>query len=174
MQLDESYEIFELTQHDDIVVSKARDKKTGKLVQIHLFPTEKISEASQICARLLSLPAEARRKVLKYGRDGSSTYFITEPLQEGERLGEWVLREAAPPVAGRPEVSSGAIGILRRMEIDRAPLQPMPPGPESRRAPEGQARSPNATPPGPNPGPRVRPIPPAPGPSDPAAHEPGE
>src|ERR1035441_6079513 len=131
MQLDENYEIIELTQHEGVVVSKARDKKTGKLVQIHLFPNEKIPEASQICARLLSLPVEARSRVLKYGRDGSSTYFITEPLPEGQRLGEWVLHEAAPRAATRsPEVNSGAVGSLRRMDIEPAALRQFPPGPE--------------------------------------------
>src|ERR1035437_3083078 len=175
MQLDENYEILEFTQHEGVVVWKARDKKTGKLIQIHLFPNEKIPEASQICARLLSLPGEARSKVLKYGRDGSSTYFITEPLPEGEGLGEWVLREAAPRAAVLlPEVSSGAVGNLRRMEIEPAPLRPLPPSPEGRRAPVEQAPSPNPPPPGAHPEPRVRPMLPAKGPPEPAAPGPGE
>jgi hypothetical protein len=175
MQLDESYEIFELTQHEGVVVSKARDKKTGKLIQIHLFPNEKIPEASQICARLLSLPGEARSKVLKYGQDGNSTYFITEPLPEGEGLAEWVRRAAAPrPSARMAEVSSGAIGNLRRMDIEPAPLQPLPPGPESPRTPVEQAQPPDPNPPVAHHGPIVRPIPVAAAPNEPAAREAGD
>jgi hypothetical protein len=174
MQLDENYEIIELTQDEGVVVSKARDKKTGKLVQIHLFPNEKIPEASQICARLLSLPVEARSRVLKYGRDGSSTYFITEPLPEGQRLGEWVLREAAPRAATRsPEVNSGAVGSLRRMDIEPAALRPLPPGPEGRRSPAEPAPSPSPAPAVVHTGPRVRPMPPADIPAEPIAREPG-
>jgi hypothetical protein len=161
MQLDESYEILEITPQDGVVVWKARDRKTGKMIQVHLFPNEKIPEASQICARLLSLPGEARSKVLKYGPDGSSTYFITELLPQGEGLGAWVLREATPRAPERrPEVSGGVVGNLRRMEIEPAPLQPAR-GPESRRGPMDQAPSPNAAPHGAQSEPKVRPIPPA-------------
>jgi hypothetical protein len=175
MQLDESYEIFELTQHEGVVVSKARDKKTGKLIQIHLFPNEKIPEASQICARLLSLPGEARSKVLKYGQDGNSTYFITEPLPEGEGLAEWVRRAAAPrPSERMAEVSSGAIGSLRRMDIEPAPLQSLPPGPEIQRTPVEQVRQPDPKPPVAHHGPIVRPIPAATGPNEPTAREAGD
>jgi hypothetical protein len=171
MQLDESYEILEFTQHEGVVISKARDKRTGKLIQIHLFPNEKIPEASQICARLLSLPSEARSKVLKYGRDGNSTFFITEMLPEGEGLGEWVLRKAAvlPPV-----LSDGAVGHLRRMAIDPAPLQPLAPGPESRPIPAEQAPSLSLAPPSAQPVPRVRPMRQATGSPDPVARGEGE
>ena len=165
MQLDESYEILEITPQDGVVVWKARDRKTGKLIQVHLFPNEKIPEASQICARLLSLPSEARSKVLRYGPDGSSTYFITELLPEGEGLGAWVLREAAPPAAARlPGVNSGAVGNLRRMDIEPAPLQPLPPGPESRRGSVDRSPTPNAAPTGAQGEPKVRPISPSAGP----------
>ncbi len=175
MQLDDSYEIFELTQHEGVVVSKARDKKTGNLIQIHLFPNEKIPEASQICARLLSLPEDARRKVLKYGQDGSSTYFITEPLPEGEGLAEWVRREAAPrPATRQPEVSSGAMGSLRRIDIEPAPLQPLPPGAESRLTPLNQTQPPNPRPSAPRAGPIVRPIPASTSPIEPAVREMGD
>ncbi|MDR3719925.1 MAG: hypothetical protein P4K98_14090 [Bryobacteraceae bacterium] len=175
MQLDESYEIFELTQLDGVVVSKARDKKTGKLIQIHLFPNEKIPEASQICARLLSLPGEARAKVLKYGQDGSSTYFITEPLPEGEGLAEWVRRAAAPRSSARtPEVNGGAVGSLRQMEIEPAPLQPLPAGPASSWTSAEQAPQPNPAPPVAQTGSIVHPIPVATPPGEPAVHVEGE
>src|SRR2546425_9959467 len=102
MQLDGSYEFLELTQHDGIVVSKARDRRSGQLIQIHRFPSSKSVEANQICEKLLRLNDEAQRKVLQYGKEGNSAYFVTEALPAGERLEKWVERQIALPTALKP------------------------------------------------------------------------
>ena len=158
MQVNEAYEIIEFTQDEGVFVSKARDRKSGKLVQIHQFPKEKGPEAGTICAALLNLPADARSEVLKYWREGTSTYFVTEFLPEGELLRDWVARRtqlsAPPPI---PEVGAGTVRDLRRLPIEPAPLRPVPPGPEAR--PRGAMGPPveSQAPPVP-PEPRVRPM----------------
>jgi len=151
MQLVESYESLEFMQRDGVVVSLARDRKTGQLVQIHYYPDEKIPEASQICERLLSLPAGARSKVLNYGEDGGAKYFVTEPLPEGEGLGEWVARQSASRL---PDGQAGG-GVPRVTQVERAPW-------ESPAAPDPYG------------GPRTPPAPAAPVPPGPRTAGPGD
>ena len=90
MQLDGSYEFLELTQADGVLVSNAREKDSGKLVQIHLFPAERSQDANQICQSIMGLPDAARRMIIKFGKDGASTYFVTEALPPGEGIRGWI------------------------------------------------------------------------------------
>jgi hypothetical protein len=105
MQLDGAYEFLELTQADGILVSSAREKGTGKLVQIHLFPAERSQDANQICQNIMGLPDAARRMVIKFGKDGTSTYFITEALPAGEGIRGWIagqMGRASEPAPAPP------------------------------------------------------------------------
>lgn len=139
MKIDGSYDFSELTQIEGIFVSNGREKATGRLVQVHLFPAAKAADANRVCERMFSLPDEARDKILKYGQEGSASYFITEPLPEGEHLQSWVERLCTVPrPASVPEVSLGLTGQLRQMGIAPAALAPIMPGPEQpARAPAG-------------------------------------
>ena len=95
MQLDGSYEFLELTQADGILVSNARERDTGKSVQLHLYPAERSQEANQICQSIMSLPDAARRMIIKFGKDGTSTYFLTEPLPPGQGMTSWIAAQTA-------------------------------------------------------------------------------
>jgi hypothetical protein len=147
-KLDGSYEFSELTQIEGIFVSSGREKASGKIIQIHLFPAGKAEQANRICQMLLALPEDAQKKILRYGQEGSASYFVTEPLPEGEYLQSWVERQSnrtqEPHTA--PEVSSGLTDQLRRLAIRPSPLAPVLPGPQN--SPAGGNRS--LTPPEPS------------------------
>jgi hypothetical protein len=131
MQLDTSYDFLELTQQEGVDVWKARDKATGKLVQIHLFPVARQSSVNAICAGLIGLPAEARGKILQFGPARDATCFVTDLLPEGESLQNWIARQGLPqPVAPVSRVRVGAVGNLRKLDIEPAALAPLPPGPD--------------------------------------------
>ena|ERR1022692_4229376 len=165
MQLDGTYEFLELSQQEGVMVSNARDKTSGKRIQVHLFPSEKTHEANEICRKLLSLPERVRRLVLKYGREGDSMYFVTEPLPVGEPLKKWVERQsgtqASPPVPG---VGADTLGNLRQMSIEPAALRSvaMPPKNPSESADRAEISTPTVH--SPPPEPRVRPMRPPEGP----------
>jgi hypothetical protein len=139
MQLDGSYEFLELTQVDGILVSSAREKGTGKLVQLHLFPSERAQDANQICQSIMNLPEAARRMIIKFGKDEASTYFVTEPLPPGEGLRNWIAGKiaagrqpapsVAPPAAPPPTPSSEGPGEFTRMYTmeDLKDAKPKPP-----------------------------------------------
>jgi hypothetical protein len=132
MKLDGSYEFSELTQVDGVFVSNGKERASGKIIQIHLFPAAKAEQANRICQRLLTLPESAQKMILRYGQEGSASYFVTEPLPAGEYLQSWVERHAShgPAAHSAPEVSGGLTDQLRQLGIRPSPLSPMMPGPE--------------------------------------------
>jgi hypothetical protein len=136
MKLDGSYEFSELTQVEGVFVSSGKERASGKIIQIHLFPAAKAEQANRICQRLLALTEAAQKMILKYGQEGSASYFVTEPLPAGEYLQSWVERQIShgPATQPAPEVSGGLTDQLRHLGIRPSPLAPMMPGPE-RRAP---------------------------------------
>ena len=134
MKMDGSYEFSELTQVEGVFVSNGKERASGKIIQIlHLFPAAKAEQANRICQRLLALPEAAQRMILKYGQEGSASYFVTEPLPAGEYLQCWIERQVSPGPAAQsaPEVSGGLADQLRNLGIRPSPLAPMMPGPES-------------------------------------------
>jgi hypothetical protein len=131
MKIDGTYEFSELTNIEGIFVSNGRERATGKIIQIHLFPAAKAEQANRICQQLFSLPDEAREKILKYGQEGSASYFVTEPLPAGEYLQSWIERLSTRPSTGMPEMRQGITTQLRQMGIAPSPLAPIMPGPES-------------------------------------------
>lgn len=139
MKLDGSYEFSELTQVEGVFVSNGKERASGKIIQIHLFPAAKAENANRICQRLLALPEAAQKMILKYGQEGSASYFVTEPLPPGEYLQSWVDRQISQgpttQIAPAPGVSGGLTDQLRHLGIRPSPLAPLMPGPEQR-APE--------------------------------------
>jgi hypothetical protein len=131
-KLDGSYEFSELTQIEGIFVSSGREKGSGKIIQIHLFPAGKAEQANRICRLLIALPEDAQKKILRYGQEGSASYFVTEPLPEGEYLQSWVERQSyhGPEPQAAPAVSRGLTDQLRHLGITPSPLTPMMPGPQ--------------------------------------------
>jgi hypothetical protein len=118
MRLDAAFEILEFLQADGIMITSARERATGKPVQFHVFPPERSKDASEICERVMSLPEEARRKVIRFGKDGSATYFLTEPLPSGVSIARWVVQFGAQTAA-----------------LPVPPAQPAPPPPAASSGP---------------------------------------
>ena len=114
MQLDSAYEIQEFSQADGIMVTSARERSTGKPVQFHVFPPERSKEAAQICERIMSLPEEARRKIIKFGKDGAATYFLTEPLGAGQSIVRWMAGTSQAPPPPQAAAASGGPGEFTR------------------------------------------------------------
>jgi hypothetical protein len=131
MKLDGTYAFSELTNVEGIFVSNGQERATGKLIQIHLFPAAKAEQANRICQELIHLPDEVRDKILKYGQEGSASYFVTEPLPPGEYLQSWIERlKARAPSNATPAMSQGITTQLRQMGIAPSPLAPIMPGPD--------------------------------------------
>jgi hypothetical protein len=149
MKLSGSYDFSELTQIEGIFVSSGRERASGKIIQIHLFPAGKSEQANRICQLLIGLPDEARKKILKYGQEDSASYFVTEPLPEGEYLQSWIERQSTRRQStSAPEMSMGLTGQLRQLGIVPAPLAPMMPGPESSNKGQGGVGAPSVPPSG--------------------------
>jgi hypothetical protein len=139
MKIDGIYEFSELTNIEGIFVSNGRERATGKIIQIHLFPAAKAAQANRICQQLFSVPDDARAKILKYGQEGSASYFVTEPLPAGEYLQSWIERlSTRPQSSALPEMRQGITTQLREMGIAPSPLAPIMPGPES--SPKGSRK----------------------------------
>jgi hypothetical protein len=136
MQLEASYDFLELTQADGICVSSAREKGTGKLVQIHLFPEERSQDADQIRQRIIGLPDAARRMIIRFGKEGTNTYFVTEPLPIGVGIRNWVGEKLArpstadPPPPPVPVVAKEGPGEFTRtynmQDLSDSPSKPAP------------------------------------------------
>jgi len=113
---------------------------------------------------LLSLPEEARRQVLKYGKEGSSSYFVTEPLPAGDRLKEWVERQSGKQTpSSAPSVGAPTLGNQGQLTVEAHAASPnlaqgnMPkterPVPAAPGASEPRVRPMRAPEPSPDPGP---------------------
>lgn len=128
MKLQEAYEFSEWTQREGLLVAAARERATGKAVQIHLFPSTKTDEAVQMFQQVWALPDDARRKILKCGQGEGGGYFVTEPLPKD--LKSWFDDAQPARSAAVPEVSAATQGQLREMPINPVALAPLVPGPE--------------------------------------------
>ena len=142
-KLEGSYEFSELTQIEGIFVSNGKERATGRIIQIHLFPAAKAELANRICRQLLALPEEAQMKILRYGQEGPASYFVTEPLPAGEYLQSWVERQISgmEKKSGPPAVSPGMADQLRQLGIAPSALAPMMPGPENSPRSRGEGKS---------------------------------
>jgi hypothetical protein len=89
MSLESSYEVLEMLRDDGIQTFRAREKATGRGLELHLFPPFGRPENKVLFEKLKALPLETRRKFLDLGVDGSTPYVVTDPLPGARGLRSW-------------------------------------------------------------------------------------
>jgi hypothetical protein len=80
MSLETSYEVLEMLRDDGVQTFRAKEKATGRGLELHLFPPFGRPENKTLFEKLKTLPLETRRKFLDIGVDGSTPYVVTDPL----------------------------------------------------------------------------------------------
>ncbi len=95
MRVDEC-DMVELVPEDGIVTYRARHRRTGDVVSVHVA-LDPGAQSQKLVALLQRLPPEERARILDHGQDGRMTYFITQGLPDGEGFVDWLNRVASHP-----------------------------------------------------------------------------
>lgn len=95
MRVDEC-DMVELVPEDGIVTYRARHRRTGEVISIHVA-LDPGAQSQKLVALLQRLPPEERARILDHGQDGRMTYFITQGLPDGEGFVDWLNRVASHP-----------------------------------------------------------------------------
>jgi hypothetical protein len=102
MSLETSYEVLDMLRDDGVQTFRAKEKSTGRGLELHLFLPFGRPENKTLFDRLKALPLESRRKFLDVGLDGSTPYVVTDPLPAGRGFKGW----AEELIAGGQEAPS--------------------------------------------------------------------
>jgi hypothetical protein len=89
MSLETSYEVLDLLRDDGVQTFRAKEKATGRGLELHLFLPFGRPENKALFDRLKALPLETRRKFLDVGVDGSTPYVVTDPLPGNRGFKGW-------------------------------------------------------------------------------------
>lgn len=89
MSLETSYEVQEMLRDDGVQTFRAKEKATGRELELHLFPPFGRPENKTLFERLKNLPLETRRRFLDIGVDGSTPFLVTDPLPAGRTFKVW-------------------------------------------------------------------------------------
>ncbi len=156
MSLETSYEVLEMVRDDGVQTFRAKEKATGRGLELHLFPPFGRPENKVLFERLKNLPLESRRTFLDIGVDGSTPYVVTDPLPVVHTFKTWAEelisgpQQRAAPVATpsfTPEAPSrdDGVQILQAGQwrtgtpipdsLISKPPAPPPPPPGRRQAP---------------------------------------
>jgi len=112
MSLEISYEVLEMLRDDGVQTFRAKEKTTGRGLELHLFLPFGRPENKTLFEKLKALPLEQRRNFLDIGVDGSTPYVVTDPLPGSRGFKGW----AEELIAGTQPQSSGfSTGILNAM-----------------------------------------------------------
>ncbi len=117
MSLETSYEVQEMLRDDGVQTFRAKEKATGRGLELHLFPPFGRPENKLLFERVKGLPLETRRKFLDIGIDGSTPYVVTDPLPPGRTFKAWV-----------EELISG---VQKASFATTAPIDPIPTPPSA-------------------------------------------
>jgi hypothetical protein len=93
------FELLDLLRDDGIRTFDAREKATGRRVQVHLFAHANARNVAAL-AQLDRLPEQGRRHVIDRGENAGVPYVVTGWL--GDRMGfrEWLAAlDPAPPTS---------------------------------------------------------------------------
>jgi hypothetical protein len=149
MSLETSYEVLEMLRDDGVQTFRAREKATGRALELHLFLPFGRPENKTLFEKLKSLPLETRKKFLDTGLDGSTPYLVTDPLPGGRGCKSWA-EELIAAVPSAPStfnpgklnahatVSDDGVQILQAGQwrtgtpipdslVSRPPARPVPP-----------------------------------------------
>lgn len=116
MSLETSYDVQEMLRDDGVQTFRAKEKGTGRVLELHLFPPFGRPENKVLFERMKSLPLETKRKFLDIGVDGSTPFLVTDPLPAGRTFRVW----ADELIAGVQKASTAIT----------APITPLPMGTE--------------------------------------------
>jgi hypothetical protein len=112
MSLDTSYEVLEMLRDDGVQTFRAKEKATGRGLEIHLLPPFGRPENKTLFEKLKTLPLEARRRFLDIGFDGSTPYLVTDPLPGNRGFKGWaeelIAGTQAPPSVFNPGMPNAA------------------------------------------------------------------
>jgi hypothetical protein len=89
MSLETSYEVLEMLRDDGVQTFRAKEKATGRGLELHLFPPFGRPENKTLFEKLKALPLESRKNFLDIGSDGSTPYVVTDPLAGGRCFKSW-------------------------------------------------------------------------------------
>jgi hypothetical protein len=89
MSLETSYEVLEMLRDDGVQTFRAKEKATGRGLELHLFLPFGRPENKALFDKLKALPLETRRKFLDVGIDGSTPYVVTDPLPGNRGFKGW-------------------------------------------------------------------------------------
>lgn len=103
MSLETSYDVLEMLRDDGVQTFRAKEKSTGRGLELHLFLPFGRPENKTLFEKLKSLPLDARKNFLDIGFDGSTPYLVTDPLAGGIGFKNW----ADQLIAGSQPASSG-------------------------------------------------------------------
>ena len=78
-----------MLRDDGVQTFHAKEKATGRHLELHLFLPFGRPENKVLFEKLKSLPLETRRKFLDTGVDGSTPYLVTDPLPGGRGFKGW-------------------------------------------------------------------------------------
>jgi hypothetical protein len=78
-----------MLRDDGVQTFRAKEKATGRELELHLFLPFGRPENKTLFEKLKSLPLEARRSFLDIGFDGSTPYVVTDPLAGGRGFKSW-------------------------------------------------------------------------------------
>ena len=102
MSLETSYEVLEMLRDDGVQTFRAKEKSTGRGLELHLFLPFGRPENKLLFDRLKSLPLDSRRKLLDVGLDGSTPYVVTDPLPGSRGFKSWAEELIAGPAQEAP------------------------------------------------------------------------
>jgi hypothetical protein len=89
MSLETSYEVLEMLRDDGVQTFRAKERVTGRSLELHLFLPFGRPENKVLFEKLKTLPLETRRKFLDIGVDGSTPYLVTDPLPGARGFKAW-------------------------------------------------------------------------------------
>jgi hypothetical protein len=150
MSLETSYEVLEMLRDDGVQTFRAKERATGRLLELHLFLPFGRPENKVLFEKLKSLPLEVRRKFLDIGVDGSTPFLVTDPLAGGRGFKSWADEliagmQAPPSVFGAtlaPPSRDDGVQILQAGQwktgtpipdslVSKPPARPPQPPPET-------------------------------------------
>jgi hypothetical protein len=103
MSLETSYEVLEMLRDDGVQTFRAKEKATGRGLELHLFLPFGRPENKALFDKLKALSLETRKKFLDVGVDGSTPYVVTDPIPGNRGFKGW----AEELLAGIPGAPSG-------------------------------------------------------------------
>ncbi len=89
MSLETSYEVLDLLRDDGVQTFRAKEKTTGRGLELHLFLPFGRPENKLLFEKLKALPLDKRRNFLDMGIDGSTPYLVTDPLPGNRGFKGW-------------------------------------------------------------------------------------